>query len=244
MDLERELSELFERRAAAVPVLPADLGAVRGRARSIRRRRMAATGVGVAVAVAVIAVPFAMLRGVEGAREGLPIAPPPSSESTTATNPDDGCSSDGVPMPARPTDLPAPVLDTWQRLVDAAAACDFDALEQMGATARTSSDGGSADNLRRWEAEGRGETGTLLSLLGLSHAPLTQGEPGSFAWPAAYTRGTWDNVPQAERDELRAIHSAEEMAGFGAPNGVTDGYFGWRLGIGPDGTWQFFTEGD
>lgn len=246
MDLETELGELFERRAAAVPVQPADLGAVRGRARSIRRRRRAATGVGVAAAAAAIGLPFALLAGgPDRAGERVPVAPPSSSAPTGVANPDDGCSSDGVPMPATPTDLPAPVLDTWQRIVDAAATCDFDALGQL-VTRQTalSHGGGGVEVIERAEEHGDGDLGTLLRLLGLSHAPMTQGAPGSYAWPAAYTRPNWGAVPQEERDELRAIHSADVIASFGGPDGITDGYYGWRLGIAADGTWQFFIAGD
>lgn len=235
LDLEQQLAAALERRAAAVPVSSSDLADVRSRARRIRRRRVAAGGVAGAAVVALV-VPVAWsLGGLRGASEP-PVATQSPSPSPTVT-----CSATGVPKPAAPTDLPAPVLETWQRIVDAAAACDLDALEEIGKNAHLSYGAvGGIANLRRWEEEGDGKLGTLLKLLGLSHAAVTQGEPGSYAWPAAYTRPTWDAVPQGERDELRAIHTPSEIAGFAALRG----YHGWRLGISADGTWSYFIAGD
>ncbi len=241
LDLEQQLAAALERRASAVPFSPSDLADVRSRARSIRRRRVAAGGVAGAAVVALV-VPLAW--GVGGLRGGAepPVATrPPVPTSSASPSPTVTCSATGVPKPAAPTDLPAPVLETWQQIVDAAAACDLDALEVIGKNAHLSYGAvGGIANLRRWEEEGDGKLGTLLKLLGLSHAAVTQGEPGSYAWPAAYTRPTWDAVPQAERDELRAIHTPQEIAGF-ADFG---GYAGWRLGIAADGTWSYFIAGD
>lgn len=234
LDLEQQLTTALERRASGVPLPPTDLAGVRSRARSIRRRRVAAGGVASAAVVALV-LPLAWgLGGLRGTHEP-PVATQSPTPSPTAT-----CSSTGVPRPPTPTDLPAPVLKTWQRLVDAAAACDVDAVEALVSrqTALTTG-GGNNPDLRQLEERGEGRLGILLKVLSLSHAENTQ-VPGSYAWPAAYARPTWEAVTQAERDELRAIHTRAEIAGFDAARS----YMGWRVGIAADGTWQFFTAGD
>lgn len=234
MDLEQQLTDVLGRRAGAVPITPggpADLAGVRLRARSIRRRRAAGASVGVAALVAAVIVPIGMWGGGEGQAE------PPVTPVTPAD-----CSAYGVARPEVPAGLPPAVADTWQALVDAAAACDFDALEAMGANATTSfGEQGGAANLRLWEEEGRGELGTLLKVLSLSHGRLEQGEP-AFVWPAihAHAATSWADVTDADRAELRAIHAPEEIAQFDE-FGI---YYGWRLGITEGGTWQYFVAGD
>lgn len=235
LDLEQQLTTALERRASGVPLPPTDLAGVRSRARSIRRRRVAAGGVAAAAVVALV-VPLAWgLGGLRGTHEP-PVATQSPTPSPTAT-----CSSTGVLRPPTPTDLPAPVLKTWQRLVDAAAACDAEAVQAMigNQTSLSSGEAGTPD-LAQLERQGEGRLGILLKVLSLSHAENTQAAPGSYAWPAAYARPTWEAVTQAERDELRAIHTPAEIAGFDAARS----YMGWRVGIAADGTWQFFTAGD
>jgi hypothetical protein len=238
LDLEQQLTNALAGRASALPLPPSDLAGVRSRARSIRRRRVAA-GTAASAAVVALVVPVAWgLGGLRGADQPTPVAPAPA---TLTTSPAKTCSSTGVARPTPPTDLPAPVLATWQRLVDAAAACDAAAVQAIaGQQTALSVGGGPRPDLQRLEEQGRGRLGILLKLLGLSHAENTQAPPGSYAWPAAYTRPDWAAVPQAERDELRAIHTTAEISGFAA----FGGYSGWRVGIAADGTWQFFVAGD
>lgn len=264
MDLEQQLTDVLSRRAGALVLDgPDDLAGVRLRARSIRRRRAAGASVGIAALVAAVVVPIGLWGGGDGQAEApfttqsptgsasSPTtsgddptdspAPTGSTESAGPTTPVD-CSAYGVARPERPADLPPAVADTWQRLVDAAAACDFDALEAMGKNVTTSyGERGGAANLRRWEQEGRGELGTLLKVLSLSHGRLGQGEP-AIVWPAihAHAATSWADVTEADRAELRAIHTPEEIAQFDE----FEMYYGWRVGITENGSWQYFVAGD
>jgi hypothetical protein len=274
MDLEQQLTDVLGRRAGAVPVAPGgpdDLAGVRARARSIQRRRAAGAAVGVAALVAAVVVPIGVWGNGQGQAEppftgqsptasgrlspsgpsgtpgddptGSPVTTGPAGSAGPVTPAD--CSAYGVARPERPVGLPPAVADTWQRLVDAAATCDFDALEAMGANAVTSyGDPSGAENLRRWESAGRpgdGNVGILLKVLSLSGARLDQGET-AYVWPAIHGHAatSWADVTDADLAELRAIHTPEEIAQF------DDGqmYYGWRVGITESGTWQYFVAGD
>lgn len=178
---------------------------------------------------------------VPAATPTAPTSEPAPPEVPSPTDDADGCSSDGVPVPAAPQDLPEEVLATWLEIRDAAADCDIDRLARL-ATPRTtfSYGGGGIEVVERAEEHGDGDLGTLLRLLALSHGEQTTGEGTSHAWPGAHLRETWADTPRAERRELRAIHSAEEIASF-AEYGH---YLGWRLGIGADGSWRYYVAGD
>lgn len=167
--------------------------------------------------------------------------PTPTTAVPEPTASEAACSSDGVPVPEAPGDLPEDVLDTWLRIRDAAADCDFAALARI-ATPRTtfSYGGGGVEVIERAEEHGDGDLGTLLRLLALSHGEQTTGEGTSYVWPRAHLRESWADTPRTERRELRAIHSAEEIASF-AEYGH---YLGWRLGIGADGSWRYYVAGD
>ena len=266
MDLEQQLTDVLGRQAGAVPITPgdpADLAGVRLRARSIRRRRAAGASVGVAALVAAVVVPISMWGGGQGQAEPPFTTQPTTASDSPSTTPGDDptgstaptgstetagpttpvdCSAYGVARPEQPAGLPPAVADTWQRLVDAAAMCDFDALEAMGKQATISYGLPlGAEDLRQKERAGEGRMGLLLKVLALSHARLEQGEP-AIVWPAihAHAADGWAGVTDADRAELRAIHTPEEIAQFDE----FEMYYGWRVGITESGTWQYFVAGD
>lgn len=236
LDLEQQLTAALEDRAAGVPVSPTDLGGVHARARSIRRRRTAAAGVAGAAVVALV-VPVAWgLGGLRGASEP-PVAPAPA----TSTAPDRTCSSTGVAKPALPEGLPAPVAKTWQEIVDAAAACDLDALEVVGAGAITSyGEKQGIGNLRVWEQEGKGELGLLLKVMATTPGLGQEGPVKTWAFPAASVRDPWQPLTPKERTELETFESPATVA----QHDVDRMYYGMRVGIQSDGTWSYFVGGD
>jgi hypothetical protein len=197
-----------------------------------------------AVAVAALLVGCGEEVG-PGVKPSAPTASTVPSAPTASTAPpaptptrEEGCSADGVPVPERPEGLPVRVARTWQRIVDAAAACDFDALARIATPRTTFSYGGGGIEVVE---HGDGDLATLLRVMGLSHRQRTD-DAGRLwvAWPAASTRESWETTPQPERDELAAIHSEEVIASF-ADYGQ---YLGWRVGIRGDGTWAYYVAGD
>jgi hypothetical protein len=61
---------------------------------------------------------------------------------------------------------------------------------------------------------------------------------GYYVWPWAYTVESADDLSE---------HEVELLAPLGPPTSYFpegSGYFGWRAGFLPDGTWAFFVAGD
>ena len=61
---------------------------------------------------------------------------------------------------------------------------------------------------------------------------------GFYYWPWAHTVASSDDLSPHERDLLAPLGAPTELFPEGS------GYFGWRAGIAPDGTWVFFVAGD
>jgi hypothetical protein len=62
---------------------------------------------------------------------------------------------------------------------------------------------------------------------------------GIYVWPFAYDAPTQELAPYEKR----------LLAPIAGPKDIADwvrfgGYFDWRAGIAPDGTWQFYVRGD
>lgn len=167
---------------------------------------------------------------------------PTTSVAPTTTGPEASCSATGADIPVSPDELPPAVADKHTAIAQAAAACDLPALSGLaGEDFTTSFGGGGFENLELWEAEGRGHLGTLLEVLGTSHAIVESEDRGAiYVWPAAFAYDTWDEIPAEHIDELGVIYTQQEInqiAEFGA-------YAGWRAGIDADGNWLFFVAGD
>jgi len=151
------------------------------------------------------------------------------------------CSAATVPEPAA-QDLPAPVAEARQLILDAAVACDYAALEEIGREgneAFTFSFGGGPSPRAYWErleASGDRPLASLVTVLGLS-STLVDGR--IHAWPAAHGEGATDDDWRAVVDAgLLTESEADAMRAQGS------GYLGWRVGIAADGEWLFFVAGD
>jgi hypothetical protein len=143
---------------------------------------------------------------------------------------------------AKPQGLPQPVADVRLAIAEAAVACDYEALETLairdGEFVQSFSDDEAPDPGQAarawWETEEAGDPilATLVRLLELPHA--TRGE--DYVWPSAFA----EEPTEADWRALEAMYTGEEIQsfrGFG-------GYVGLRIGISPDGEWQYFVAGD
>lgn len=159
---------------------------------------------------------------------------------------DVACSAAGLHVEDEPSaSLPTAVADAREGLVDAALACDLDALSRKaseGSRAFTFSFGDPDDAEMFWrDAERRGEH-PLRLLVRLLHLRAATPDSGGelFVWPAAHGYDTWTAVPEDHRAALRRVYEPEVVEGFRA----TDSYLGHRIGIAGDGEWIFFVAGD
>ncbi len=165
----------------------------------------------------------------------------------TVTAPEVECSTAGVRLTLPEQDLPAPVAEVRQRVFDAAAACDYDTLEEIAleqGEGFTFSYGGEASAAEYWQAReeaGDAEPGPkpMLALATILTMPFTRNESGSYAWPTAYQESPSDADWQALVDA--GLYTQEQIDAM--KTGGT-GYLGYRTAITPEGDWQFFVAGD
>lgn len=200
-----------------------------------------------AAAFAVVIVTFGLIPLLTGGNESqpaddsTPVSSAPADTASTETTADVSCSAAGASVPSAAAGLPEPVATTRQAIIDAAAACDLDALEGLAAEGFNSSfGGGGVENLRRWEDEGTGRLGTLLDLFGMTHDTVETDDGVIYVWPAAHVYESWDAIPADLIEELRQIHTDEELDMFSE----FGSYGGWRTGIDQDGNWLYFVAGD
>jgi hypothetical protein len=141
----------------------------------------------------------------------------------------------------RDSTLPAAVDRTRRRIVAAAEAHDWEALRRIIGerpiryTFGADVPGGPVAYWQKLEREGGRPIETLAALLKL---PYTLSH-GAFVWPFAYT---------TPPEELTA-YEIRLLAAFATPQDVEKwkqfgGYFGYRVGIEPNGRWQFYVSGD
>lgn len=153
------------------------------------------------------------------------------------------CSATGVDLPVPADGLPQAVAATREAIIEAASSCSLAQLVEIaGSDLRTSfGDDAGVQNLVTWEDEGHGELGTLLSLLGMSHAVIEpDGQSRIYVWPAAFAHDFWEDIPADELEELSSLYTQDELDQLS----VFGSYAGWRVGIDEDGRWLFFIAGD
>lgn len=158
-----------------------------------------------------------------------------------------GCPDDNLEAPGHQEGLPEPVAAMREQIIAAALVCDVSTLVELAGTDLVTDFGG-GDAVRFHEAVESGEPllETLVLTLGLPsrHQTFEDSEAPTnvsfYVWPSAFGYDAWGEIPGAERDALLELYTQEEldqMAEIG-------GFIGWRVGITPEGDWQFFVAGD
>lgn len=138
------------------------------------------------------------------------------------------------------TGLPAAVEQTRAALLDAAESGDYDALrpfisDSLEYTFGSPVEGGPVAYWQQLEQET--DERPLESLAVILKMPYVLSR-GYYVWPWAYT---------VESAQDLSEHEVELLAPVGPPSALFpagSGYFGWRAGFEPDGTWAFFVAGD
>lgn len=144
--------------------------------------------------------------------------------------------------------LPEPVRKKREEILAAARTGDLDklvAVMKSGKQMPVFSFGGDEDPVAAWKAAFPDSDGieVLSTLIEILEAPFVHVEKGSpqeaYVWPYFHSTPL-DKLSPPQRVELFRLVTAydwKQMQTFGAYN-----FF--RLGIAPDGTWQFFVAGD
>jgi hypothetical protein len=168
-------------------------------------------------------------------------APTTVAPTTVPTGGD--CSASGMAMPAAQEGLPAAVAETRRAILEAAIACDFDALEAVAGPNFTTSFGDTGfEKIPEWEESGLyPATELMVQLFDTPYAfEDYEGQPRHYYWPSAFVYDSWDEIPPEDMETLRSIYTEEELemsAEFGS-------YALWRIGITETGEWRFFIAGD
>jgi len=147
----------------------------------------------------------------------------------------------GTPTTASPSGLPATVAQTHAELLAAAESGDYEALaELIPSTGFEYTFGSPVDGgpVAYWqELEQTTVERPIESLATILKMPYVLSR-GYYVWPWTYTVESAEDLSEHERELLAPL--GDPSAFF--PEGA--GYFGWRAGIAPDGTWTFFVAGD
>jgi hypothetical protein len=162
-----------------------------------------------------------------------------SSETTTVTVTETETETTTVTAPDA-SGLPDEVIQTYDELLGAARARDWDGLQRIidrsgdefSYTFGRPVEGGPIAYWKGLEREGQMPLETLAAVLSL---PYTLSR-GIFIWPFAFDK-TPDEITQYEEVLLSRIPDGPKTVG-------PEGYLGWRAGIRPDGRWVFYVAGD
>jgi hypothetical protein len=137
-----------------------------------------------------------------------------------------------------PQELPRPIAETYQAILEGALARDWDGLRALIPEAGfTFSFAGNGDPITYWkelEAQGEPVLKILADVLMTTPFPSNQ-----YFWPAAVAKPPREWTAQ-DRADLRSIATPDEIRRWERAGG----YYGWRVGIARDGTWVFFVAGD
>jgi hypothetical protein len=148
------------------------------------------------------------------------------------------CSADelGSELLGQP-DLPAAVADLRTTVYEATRACDWEALRGLlDEGAFSYSFGEDGDPIGFWQREEFLHYQPMLYIADMLQRPFGVVESDGlpiYAWPSAHTYGSWDAVPEAEKEALRPLYDDLDFGFFGE----FGGYLGYRIGITLDGDW-------
>jgi hypothetical protein len=137
--------------------------------------------------------------------------------------------------------LPAAVEETRARLLGAAESGDYEALRPLISDASfkyTFGDAIEGGPIAYWqELERTTDQRPIEALADALRLPyaLTR---GYYVWPWAHAVSSSDDLSPHERELLAPLALPSRLFPEGA------GYYGWRAGITPDGTWVYFVAGD
>jgi hypothetical protein len=149
--------------------------------------------------------------------------------------------SDEAAASAASAGLPAAVEETRAALLDAAESGDYEALRALipdSGFEYTFGGPVAGGPIAYWqELERTTDERPLETLAEILELPYVLSR-GYYVWPWAYTVESVDDLSAHERDLLAPLGPLDTL--FPAESG----YFGWRTGIEPDGTWTFFVAGD
>lgn len=143
--------------------------------------------------------------------------------------------------------LPKPVSAMWDTIASAAATGDIEAMRLVLESSELLPQIDRQDTRhpidiwkdRSVDGSGRDITAAMLNILEAGYAHINQGKPHElYVWPSFAVTGTRDLAPDTQI-LLYRIAPAKAVAKM-LKTGV---YSGYRLGISPDGTWQFFLSG-
>jgi hypothetical protein len=163
-----------------------------------------------------------------GEETASPQAPPPTTTAPATTVPD----------------VPAPVADTWQVILDATDSGDYEQLRSVLDRSVFLSDFGfgndQPDPIERWKAIGPKPLDTMGVLLHMPHAVKETNEGTLYQWPRFDPDSKAEDIKPAEREAFLTFMTEAELVNAFIPE---YGYTGPRLGILADGTWWFFLSG-
>jgi len=161
--------------------------------------------------------------------------------ATASASARSSCSASGLSTSLPAQKVPAAVASVRARIVRAAVACDYAALERIGREKGSfafsyGAERSAAAYWRTLERKGGKPLGRLVKILEL---PVTRNEAKAYAWPSAYTEkpkaADWNALVRA------GVYTRREVDRMRAGGNV---YLGYRVGITPKGDWQFFIAGD
>jgi hypothetical protein len=164
------------------------------------------------------------------------------TETVTTTSepasPGGGCSAAGLSADLLDDpSLPAAVAETRREIAAAAVACDYDrlqaiALEKDGFTYSYGGETSAADYWAGEEERGKEPMRILVeSLRQAGHE-----YQGNWVWPEAYADAPSDEAWH----ELSGLYPADQITSWREQGQ----FLGYRVGIAPNGDWQFFVAGD
>ena len=144
-------------------------------------------------------------------------------------------------VPTTTGGLPAAVEQTRARLLEAAETGDYEALRELipdSGFKYTFGDAVDDGPIAYWqELERTTDQRPIAELAAVLRLPYVLSR-GYYVWPWAYALPSSDDLSPHERDLLTPLGLPSELFPELA------GYYGWRAGIAPDGTWVFFVAGD
>ena len=144
--------------------------------------------------------------------------------------------------------LPAPVLKKRNAILQAAKMGDLNALKQVLADNKlvpSFSFGGEKDPLAFWKQSSADKTGRdilaeMVRVFSSGFVLFGAGTPNAvYIWPYHFAYPL-DKLTPAQEVELYLLITPEERKAMIDAGG----YIGYRGGISPNGTWQFFVAGD